>query len=262
MEREPRFAGSNDPYRDLAHLYDPEHDLVTDDIELYRDLAKLAGNDVLDLGCGTGRVMFGLLLAGLKVTGVDLSDTMLSIANGKLRDQGVQGTLQRTDMRELDFRKEFNLAICCLDSFGHLLTVEDQEACLTGVHRALRESGLVAIDVLNATQEVLAARDGAVALQARFTLGTGQDVMHFVSWRVEHERQRITVDHIYDSLNKEGAIRRRLGSYVLRYFTRFELEKLLTAAGFAVRNVYGDYHRSECTVGSERLLIVAEKQTQ
>ena len=262
MQREPRFAASGDPYRDLAHLYDPEHDLVTEDIELYRDLATLAGDDVLDLGCGTGRVMSGLLLAGLKMTGVDVSDTMLSIANGKLRDLGVQGALSRTDMCELEFKNEFNLAICCLDSFGHLLTTEDQENCLTGVHRALRASGLVAIDVLNATPEVLAARDGAVALQARFTLGTGQDIMHFVSWRVEYERQRIMVDHIYDSVNQEGAIRRRLGSYVLRYYTRFELEQLLTAAGFVVRNVYGDYQRSEFTVGSERLLIVAEKQTQ
>ncbi len=262
MEPEPRFAGSSDPYRDLAYLYDPEHDLITDDIELYRDLATLAGEDVLDLGCGTGRVMSGLLLAGLRVTGVDISDTMLSVANGKLRDHGVKGTLRRTDMRELPFENDFNLAICCLDSFGHLITVEDQQACLAGAYRALRESGLVAIDVLNATPEVLAARDGALAVQADFTLGTGQAVKHFVSWRVDYERQRIAVDHIYDAVNQEGAIRRRQGSYVLRYFTRFELEQLLTGAGFAVRNVYGDYHRSEYTASAQRLLVVAEKQSQ
>lgn len=260
MERQPRFARVSDPYRDMAHLYDPEHDLVTGDVELYRDLATLAGKDVLDLGCGTGRVMSGLLLAGLRVTGLDRSDTMLSIANGKFRDLGVQGKLQRADMRELEFDNEFNLAICGLDSFGHLVTVEDQEACLAGVHRALRESGLVAVDVLNATPEVLAARDGALALQADFTLGTGQAVKHFVSWRVDYDRQRITVDHIYDAVNLEGAIRRRQGSYVLRYFTRFELEQLLTRSGYAVRNVYGDYHRSEYTADAERLLIVAEKQ--
>lgn len=262
MAGAPKYAGSGDPYRDLAHLYDPEHDLITDDIELYRDLATLAGDDVLDLGCGTGRVMSGLLVAGLRVTGVDISDTMLSIANGKFRDEGVQGTLKRLDMRELDFRNEFNLAISCLDSFGHMLTVGDQESCLAGVHRALRPSGLLAIDVLNATPEVLAARDGALALQARFTLGTGQDVMHFVSWRVEYDRQLIAVDHIYDAVNQDGAIRRRLGSFMLRYFTRFELEKLLTGAGFVVRNVYGDYHRSEFTAGSDRLLIIAEKQAR
>ena len=259
MDREPRFGGDHEPYRDLAHFYDPEHDRITDDVELYRDLATLAGDDVLDAGCGTGRVALGLAEAGLKITGIDASDTMLSIANGKLRQVAVKAKLQRRDMRELDYRGEFDLAIVGLDAFGHLLTISDQRACLKGLHKALRDGGLVAIDVVNATPEVLAARDGALAIQADFTLGTGQTVKHFVGWRVDYDLQRIAVDHIYDTVNQEGAVRRRQGSYELHYYTRFELELLLIDAGFEVRNVYGDYLRSEYTAASERLLMVAEK---
>ncbi len=259
MDRESRFAGDHDPYRDLAHFYDPEHDRITDDVELYRDLATLAGDDMLDVGCGTGRVALGLAEAGLKITGIDASDTMLSIANGKLRQVAVTAKLQRRDLRELDYRNEFDLAIVGLDVFGHLLTIPDQRTALAGLHRALRDGGLVAIDVVNATPEVLAARDGALAVQAEFTLGTGQAVKHFVSWRVDYDLQQIAVDHLYDSVNREGAVRRRQGSFELHYYTRFELELLLIDAGFEVRNVYGDYLRAEYTATSERLLMVAEK---
>ena len=259
MDREARFGSDHDPYRELAFFYDSEHDRVTEDVELYRDLATLAGDDVLDLGCGTGRVLAGLAETGLNLTGIDASDTMLTIANGKLRELEVKARLQRQDMRELDSQGEFDLVICGLDSFGHLLTIEDQQSCLSGVHRALRDGGLVAVDVVNATPEVLAGRDGVLALQADFTLGTGQPVKHFVAWRVDYGLQRIAVDHMFDSVNQEGTIRRRQGSYELHYFTRYELELLLIGAGFVVRNVYGDYLRSEYTAASERLLIVAEK---
>ena len=259
MERASRVAGEYDPYRDLAHFYDPEHDHITDDVELYRDLATLTGDDVLDAGCGTGRVALGLAEAGLKITGIDASDTMLSIANGKLRQVAVQAKLQRRDLRELDYRNKFDRAIVGLDAFGHLLTIPDQRIVLAGLHRALRDGGLVAIDVVNAMPEVLAARDGALAVQAEFTLGTGQAVKHFVSWRVDYDLQQIAVDHLYDSVNQEGAVRRRQGSYELHYFTRLELELLMLDAGLEVRNVYGDYRRAEYTATSERLLMVAEK---
>ena len=252
---------SGDPYQDIAHLYDHEHDAVTADIELYQELAMLAGNDVLDLGCGTGRVMAPLLGAGLQVTGIDASESMLSIAKQKFDEHDVRGNLYAADISQLWFEREFDLIICGLDSFGHLLLGRDQESCLLGAHRALRKPGLFALDVLNATPDILAARDGAVALLANFSIDSGQKVKHFVSWRVDYDHQQIAVDHFYDAVNQEGAIRRWESGYQLRYFSRYELEHLLGRAGFTILNVYGDYYRTEYSANADRLLILSTRES-
>jgi len=251
---------SVDPYQDIAHLYDIEHDVVTSDIGLYQELAMLAGRDVLELGCGTGRVMTPLLEAGLQVTGVDTSESMLSVAKQKFDEHDVRGTLHTSDISKLWFEQEFNLIICGLDSFSHLLVGRDQESCLLGVHRALRKKGLFAIDVLNATPDILAARDGAVALLSAFSMDSGQEVKHFVSWRVDYDHQQIAVDHFYDAVDQEGAIRRWESSYQLRYFSRYELEHLLGRAGFTILNVYGDYYRTEYSANADRLLILSTRE--
>ena len=262
MSTSGKYASARDPYSVLAHFYDAEHNNITDDILLYRDLSDRAGPYVLDLACGTGRVGLSLAAEGKYVIAVDSSDTMLTIANGKLRRNRVPLELRRLDMRELDFNRQFDLVVCALDSFGHLLTVEDQLACLQGVKKALKPGGLFAVDMLNPNPESLALRDGALLLQSEFDGPQSQPTKHFAAWTVDYEEQIIRVDHMYDSVAPDGSIRRRQAGYEIRYVYRLEFELLLRDSGLLVQSIYSDYARNEYSFHGERMLFVASREQE
>ena len=244
----------------LADYYDAEHDPLAADVEFYLDLARVAGPDVLELGCGTGRVGLKLAASGMRVIGGDASEAMLNIAEGKLRQKPVPMELRRLDMRSLDFTNRFDLVVCTLDSFGHMLTIEDQESCLSGVFRSLKPGGVVAIDVMNPNPEMLSTRDGVVLLQSAFEGLNGSQVRHFVSWLVDYEAQQMAVEHMYDSIGPDDTVKRRQSGYDLRFFFRFEMELLLRTAGLTVRSVYSDYDRSEYKIDGERMLFIASRE--
>ena len=191
--------------------------------------------------------------------GVDSSEAMLNIAEAKLRQDQLPMEFRRLDVRSLDFKSRFDLVVCALDSFGHMLTIEDQESCLSGVFKALKPGGVVAIDVMNPNPEMLSARDGTVLLQSDFE-ADGIQVRHFVSWQIDYEAQQMAVEQMYDSVGPDNSVKRRQSGYDLRFFFRFEMELLLRAAGLTVRSVYSDYDRSEYKIDGDRMLFIASRE--
>ncbi|HLF78681.1 MAG TPA: methyltransferase domain-containing protein, partial [Dehalococcoidia bacterium] len=82
---------SNDYYHDMtiAQAYDTEHAtqaVTVDDISFYSSLATQAakaGQGVLELGCGTGRVTIPIARAGVNIVGLDVAPEMLAVARNK-----------------------------------------------------------------------------------------------------------------------------------------------------------------------------------
>src|SRR5215208_7091430 len=94
-------ADFEDPYAELPDLYDLEHAGFSDDVELYLRLAEAVGDPILELGCGTGRVLAPLAAAGHRITGVDRSRPMLDRARSELRVQDHVGDIsQRLTLSE------------------------------------------------------------------------------------------------------------------------------------------------------------------
>src|SRR5215218_9993165 len=75
----------DDPYAEIPELYDLEHAGFSEDVDLYLRLAEVVGDPILELGCGTGRVLGALAAAGNRVTGVDRSGPMLDRARSALQ---------------------------------------------------------------------------------------------------------------------------------------------------------------------------------
>src|SRR3954469_8100244 len=78
-----------DPYAELPEVYDLEHASFADDVDLYLRLAEVVGDPVLELGCGSGRVLLPLAEAGYRVTGIDRSAPMLERAHQAVEAAGV-----------------------------------------------------------------------------------------------------------------------------------------------------------------------------
>ena len=106
------------------------------------------GQRVLDLGCGTGRHSVALALAGMTVTGVDLSAALLERARATASAEGMQVSWLQRDMRELDDLGPFDACVNLYTAFGFFGDDEDQEVLLQ-VAAALAPGGKLLLDLTN-----------------------------------------------------------------------------------------------------------------
>src|SRR6266446_1367283 len=103
-------AGGYDEYAFIAELYD-HVPLYRDrpDIAFFVDAAREAGSPVLEVGCGTGRVLIPTARAGIEIIGLDASAAMLAVCRSRLRDEPapVQSLVQlvQADMRSFDLHR-------------------------------------------------------------------------------------------------------------------------------------------------------------
>src|SRR5579872_5266195 len=116
-------SSSQNPFDRFARLYDWEHDDYVVDVDLHVGLARRFGGPVLELACGTGRLLAPLAEAGFSVTGVDSSPAMLSRARNRLDAMRLPVELIESCIESLaiDPVRRFRTIIVALDSFGLLL---------------------------------------------------------------------------------------------------------------------------------------------
>lgn len=249
-------------YEPIADHYDSEHDLFTDDVDWYLHLAKVAGPRVLELGCGSGRLLGPLAAAGNRVVGVDSSAAMLRRATVRLdsaiaRGQValVEGDMQ--DLGELD-PESFDLVIIPLNGLLHVDDAAAQRRVLGEAARVLRPGGLLAIDVLHAVPDALAAFDGRVMHEGTWEDGHGV-VAKFSSRTVDWTNQLIATEVWYDATIASGAITRHRTDFTMRWVTPAELTLMLEVTGFDGWDFGGSYDGSPLTDLSDRMLVAASR---
>ena len=112
-------------------------------------LGLSAGQEILDLCCGHGRHALRLAEAGMKVTGLDLSEKYLAEARNAAEERGIPLELVRGDMRHIPFVRRFDAVINMFSAFGYLESEADDQQVLEAVHDALKPGGSALIDMLN-----------------------------------------------------------------------------------------------------------------
>ncbi|HEU5430588.1 MAG TPA: class I SAM-dependent methyltransferase [Thermomicrobiales bacterium] len=253
---------ADDPYAAIAALYDLEHAAWTDDLELYLNVARVVGDPILELGCGTGRLLVPLAEAGFRVTGVDRSAAMLARAERFAADAGVADRVElvETGMTELGGLPAgtFGLVLVPLNGLLHLASAGEQRHALTAARRLLDPRGQLVLDLMNPTPETLRSIDGGVIHEGQWTLVDGTRADKFGARRVFPAEQRIDTDLWYDLIGSDGAVRRIATSFPMRYVHRAELELMLELAGFAEWQVYGGYELEPFDDAADRLVVTAE----
>ncbi len=245
----------------VARYYDVEHDALTADVALYCELARaVGGGPVLELGCGTGRVLAGLVRSGHLAVGVDLSPPMLARAEARLRAIAAgsdRWRLVTADARALALGERFRLALAPLDLFGYFTTADDQLRALATIRRHLYPEGQLALDVAFPPGAFLGQPEGVLVHQWTHREADGALVIKWWLRQIDAARQLQHLTALYDVAAPDGTLRRWAHELTLRYYYRYELEWLLQRAGFRVEGVYGGYALEELAGDSPRLVILA-----
>ncbi len=253
-----------DPQERFAHWYDLDQGGFEDDVGFYLSLAQRSGSPILELGCGTGRLVLALARAGHMVTGIDNAPAMLQLARRKLRAAGPavarRACLLPGDMRSLDLEGRFALAILAVNTLLHLERPADQRQALRCACDHLVPGGLLALDLFHPHPAALAPAEGELCLERVLTDPQSGRLAHkLVARRVDHARQLIEATFLYDELDPGGQVLRTAASFSLRYLHYPEAEQMLEGAGFVVDGVYGSYELEPYHDGGERMLFLARR---
>ena len=252
-------------YDELARYYDLSHDRLIEDVPFLLQQATESGGPVLEIGCGSGRLLVPLARAGLDVTGVDLSPEMLARAEARLAAEpaGVRRRVRLlgSDVRTLRLPGEetFGLILFGYNTFMHLDETA-AGAALKQLRPLLRPGGRLLIDVASPLMLSLAADDPDFVLEDTLTDALhGETVRQFTAYESIPGEQVVEVSWLYEVVGGDNAEPSRTKAR-LRYYYLYphQYDLLLTLTGFRLLALYGDYAGGAFDEESERLIMVAE----
>lgn len=253
----PRPTTEEEEYSRLARYYDAAyaaHPALAGDAGFYLQLAHEAAGPVLELGCGTGRVLLEIARAGFPCTGVDASQAMLAALRGKPFPRSLR--LACSPMQTFDLGSDrFSLIYSAFRAFQHLYTPQDQLACLDRVRKHLAPRGIFAFDVFNPSLARTAASEDPESEDLRFEL-EGDEIVRYTAVRRDHVRQLLHLSTRYERRQAGQVLDSESIELQMRYSFRFELEHLLARAGFDDVTFYGDFRRAPLD-GRNGLVVVA-----
>ncbi len=253
-------ASSYDAIPDFGLLYDsvPLY-AARQDVGFYVEEAKTAPGPVLEVGCGTGRILLPIARAGISITGIDSSQQMLERCRAKL--SGEQVKLVQHDMRDFNLGEKFALIIAPFRVVQHLTTIDDQLRFLATVARHLAPEGSggagggrLIFDVFNPRFDMLVGADGV----------EHEDTpeQHLPDGRTLRRAYRVARVRWLDQVSEAELVyyvdgTRYVQAFEMRWYLVAELRNLLARAGFRVREIYGDFARGPLVDGCPELVVVA-----
>ena len=242
-------------YEALAASYDR----LTNDVNyeatvaFYREILAAEGlhpRTAVDLACGTGSVSVLLAEQGLRVTGVDLSEEMLTVAQQKADGLKNPPRFVCQSLQQLTLPRGVDLAVCALDSLDYITDPDDCAEAIRRVYRALNPGGIFIFDVN--TPEKLRAMDGQVFLD--------EDDDVYCVWRGEFDEKTNICSYGMDLFQRQGRLWHRFFEEHREYaYSAVQLTGYLREAGFTDIRVYGDRRMEPPQTGEQRIYMKARK---
>lgn len=227
-----------------------------DDIPFWLNQATRYGDPILELGCGTGRVAIPLAKAGFSVTGIDISDSMLSQAKKKAETENVEIEWIKGDIRDFDLNKKFQLVIFPLNTICHLYTLQDLEGCFSCVRRHLLPDGRFILATFNPRLDILMRDPSKRYPHAEYEGPTGKVVVTETNW---YDRaSQINKIKLFYRFDDEEIIE----ELTMRIYFPQELDALLKYNGFEIEHKYGDHNESPFMSDSPWQLVVCKPGTR
>jgi SAM-dependent methyltransferase len=254
----PTPATDKTPFDDGA-LYD----LLLGDLDLgldfYVGLARAAPGPVLDVACGTGRILLPCLRAGVDGEGLDLFPDMLATLRKKAAALGFQPRLYQSDMASFRLGRRYALVMIPFNAFVHNLTTDSQIACLTCCREHLTPGGLLAFDTYFPGAALITQPDNTRVLEAEMKHPeTGLPIRVFDVRSFDRVEQLQHSLMEVEFLNAEGAVAEvHRSKTTVRWVYKGEMALLLRAAGFERWQISGAYTGRPLVKETDEMIVQA-----
>lgn len=250
-----------------AEYYDEDYSLGLPnrgDIEFYKKYAMQSGSPVLELGCGTGRILIPIAQEGIQSYGLDMSRDMLNVCETKARTLNLENIhLKCSSMDQFEYSEHFSLIYIPFRSFQHLLTTEEQIRCLELVRNHLKDDGLFIMDVfapnINKLARYVQTQDWEKEF-SRKNAATENAITRYYQARADLAAQTLQVTMKWEERDADGSVlARKMGEFKLRYLFRYELEHLLVRCGFEPK-IYGHFDERPYDYVSGEIIAICKKK--
>ena len=257
-----------DSYHVSAKYYDGAYGAMKDlvDAPFYVNLAKEFGGPVLEIGCGTGRVLLPIAREGIEIHGVDNSRPMLGILKERLAGENPEVrskvTLDSGDMREFRLNRRFPLAIIPFRPMQHMFTVADQLRALRSAAAHLAEGGLLAFDVFYPKFEVLLLGIGEERLEAEWPSPSDPATVirrYFRKDAVDKINQTYNLTFIFRGYRNGQLAFEETDVLKMSYYTYPHLQALFLLAGLEPVAEYGSFDKAPLDNSSSEMIFLLRR---
>ena len=229
-------------FYDFPEMYDLLFDTLDFDLPYWIEKAQAAGGPVLEVGCGSGRILLPIAKGGVDIEGLDANRAMIRRLKAKAAAAGLPVRAKTADMRDFSMGRRYALIFCAFNGFAHCETVVDQVACLRTCLRHLEPGGAMAVHMTYPGPAYWLEPEGKPVLELAAPLPGGGKLE---LWDDRHkdpvaQKQASTMEiREFDAAG--GKVEARKFRTVQRWVYRFELELLFAAAGFVRSEFYGGF---------------------
>lgn len=243
------------PSPDFPRLLAAQYAHFDEDVPLWLALARRQGEPILELGCGSGRVLEALLHHGHAVFGLDHDPGMLRLTKQSLSPQFADKVrLIQADLRSFAFGAAFPLILIACNTFAEL-DDPDASAALRCIRAHLSVEGMLALDLPHPTGWEWEAEDGP--LMSYTDPASENPVQVYARQTFVARRMLCRVDWRYDELLPDGRLRQHEMHTDYHLRAPEQMRALLEAAGYAVWRFYGGYKLEAYHADSQRLIVLA-----
>jgi SAM-dependent methyltransferase len=261
-----RAKASIESYCITAKHYDAAYTVKQDlvDLPFYLDLAKRYGGPVLEIACGTGRVLLPIARQGLAIDGVDNSLPMLRVLKSHIENEPSQIrrriTLHHGDMRDFRLRKKYPLVIIPFRPLQHMHTIPDQLKALTTAAFHLRKNGLLAFDVFYPNFELIATGIGQEIPDLEWQAGKDLVVRrYFRKESGDKVNQNFSFSFIFRTYQGDKLVREESEPFMLSYYTYPHLKALFLLAGLESVAEYGSFAKTPLDNTADQMIFLLRK---
>lgn len=253
-----------------AKYYDEAYSTKQDlqDLQFYVDMAKTKGGPVLELACGTGRILLPIAREGIPIHGVDNSFPMLNVLQDKLQREvkdvrELVSTLQG-DIRNFRSNREYPLVTIPFRPLQHMYTVEDQIAALQTAAFHLEDSGVLVFDVFYPKSDSLLSKVGEEFLELEWTPKSDPGKVirrYFRKESVDKINQNFSGTFIFRTYQGEKLVLEETESLRMSYYTYPHLRALFMLTGLEIVEEYGSFERTPLDNQAQQMIFVLRRNS-
>lgn len=257
-----------DSYSVSAKHYDSAYAVKSDlvDLPFHLSLAKKSRGPVLEIGCGTGRILVPIARAGISIHGLDASARMLKVLKGRVAKESPEVRkrihLHKGDMRRFRLGRKFPLVLMPFRPIQHMHTVPDQVDALRTAAAHLDRRGLFAFDVFYPKFEIISGGIGVETPDLEWPVPGEPGKIVRRSFRkdaVDKLRQVFNGTFIFRTFDGNRLVHEETEPLRMSYFTYPHLRALFLLAGLEPVAEYGSFDKRPLDTSADQMIFLLRK---